>query len=211
MKRKCEWQTGTLPSTRHILTLSGLLRATPSGRLSLRFRRYTMQNMKCSQARKVDPASCRMAQSCYPRSSCFSRSTTAGCGNERSGCGDARQGCSDMKQWDCSGSNGEMRNACGTRSNCATRNESRAQEDCRSDCGCTGFDGCECTQCQPTESDCLSGMVSLGMVYGPCQAFANLYDLHEGLANGTVFRDLNLPFRPGYGCVNPGARRGCGQ
>lgn len=46
--------------------------------------------------------------------------------------------------------------------------------------------------------DCLSGMPSLAMVYAPCQVFADLYELDEGLRNGTIFRALNKPFQPGY-------------
>lgn len=56
-----------------------------------------------------------------------------------------------------------------------------------------------------TTGNCLNGMPSLAMVYVPCQAFSELYDLDNGLKNGTIFRTLNMPFQPGYG------KRGCGQ
>lgn len=35
----------------------------------------------------------------------------------------------------------------------------------------------------------------LAMVYTPMQAFENLYDMDAALKNGTLFRDLDLPFR----------------
>ena len=41
---------------------------------------------------------------------------------------------------------------------------------------------------------------SLSMVYAPKQSFDQLYDLHTGLQNGTIFKELNLPFAPGRRC-----------
>lgn len=35
----------------------------------------------------------------------------------------------------------------------------------------------------------------LAMVYTPIQAFENLYDIDAALKSGTLFRDLDLPFR----------------
>lgn len=35
----------------------------------------------------------------------------------------------------------------------------------------------------------------LAMVYTPMQSFENLYDMETGLRNGTLFKDLDLPFR----------------
>ena len=34
----------------------------------------------------------------------------------------------------------------------------------------------------------------LGFVYVPYQRFGNLYNQSESLKNGTVFKDLNIPF-----------------
>lgn len=34
----------------------------------------------------------------------------------------------------------------------------------------------------------------LGMAYVRSQPFENLYELNEGWCNGTIFRDLNLPY-----------------
>ena len=41
--------------------------------------------------------------------------------------------------------------------------------------------------------ECLTGK-SLAMVYSPEQAFENLYEPEEGLAHGTVFIALDMPF-----------------
>ena len=38
--------------------------------------------------------------------------------------------------------------------------------------------------------------VPLAMVYSPEQEFGDLYDPEEGLASGTIFRDLDFPFYP---------------
>lgn len=35
----------------------------------------------------------------------------------------------------------------------------------------------------------------LGFVYVPYQHFRNLYDLSSALKNGTIFKELNIPFR----------------
>ena len=53
-------------------------------------------------------------------------------------------------------------------------------------------DGCKETM------DCLSGVPSLAMVYVPCMRFQEIYDDAEALKNGTLFRTLTKPFRPGY-------------
>ncbi len=34
----------------------------------------------------------------------------------------------------------------------------------------------------------------VGFVYVPYQTFDNLYDLSETLKNGTMFKELNIPF-----------------
>ncbi len=34
----------------------------------------------------------------------------------------------------------------------------------------------------------------LGFVYVPYQHFRNLYDLKDALKNGTIFKELNIPF-----------------
>ena len=34
----------------------------------------------------------------------------------------------------------------------------------------------------------------LGFVYAPYQRFENLYSQTEALKNGTIFKDLNIPF-----------------
>lgn len=46
----------------------------------------------------------------------------------------------------------------------------------------------------------------LAMVYSPVQRFENLYDPEEGLAAGTIFRDLDFPFYPA-GCSSCGRGR----
>ncbi len=35
----------------------------------------------------------------------------------------------------------------------------------------------------------------LGFVYVPYQRFENLYNQSESLKNGTIFKDLNIPFK----------------
>ena len=46
----------------------------------------------------------------------------------------------------------------------------------------------------------------LAMVYSPAQRFDNLYEPEEGLAAGTIFRDLDFPFYP-TGCASCGRGR----
>lgn len=41
---------------------------------------------------------------------------------------------------------------------------------------------------------------TLAMVYSPVQCFGNLYDLNSALMNGTLFKELNMPFAPGKRC-----------
>ncbi len=67
------------------------------------------------------------------------------------------------------------------------------------DCHDDMTEGVERMERQDQIGFCLTQMPSLAMVYAPCQDFVDLYDLNEGLKNGTIFRALNLPFRPGYG------------
>ncbi len=38
--------------------------------------------------------------------------------------------------------------------------------------------------------------VSLAMVYSPCQAFDDLYDVEAALSHGTIFKELDKPFYP---------------
>ena len=35
----------------------------------------------------------------------------------------------------------------------------------------------------------------LGFSYVPIQCFDNLYSIEEALNNGTIFKDLNIPFK----------------
>ena len=37
----------------------------------------------------------------------------------------------------------------------------------------------------------------LAMAYVPMQKFTNLYSAEEGLSRGTIFKDLDLPFKGG--------------
>lgn len=60
------------------------------------------------------------------------------------------------------------------------------------------------------------GMPSLAMVYAPRQCWQNLLDPATGLANGSIFADLILPFEGSGGCGCGGGdsryhgRGGCG-
>ncbi len=47
----------------------------------------------------------------------------------------------------------------------------------------------------------------LAMVYAPCQAFGNLYDLDTALKQGTLFSELDLPIQTANGT---GGKGGCG-
>ena len=38
--------------------------------------------------------------------------------------------------------------------------------------------------------------VSLAMVYSPCQAFDDLYEVDIALLHGTIFKELDKPFYP---------------
>ena len=50
----------------------------------------------------------------------------------------------------------------------------------------------QCNQCQQIND--MPGY-SLAMAYVPWQTFRNLYDEHDALCNGTIFKELNLEFR----------------
>lgn len=58
------------------------------------------------------------------------------------------------------------------------------------------------------------GMPSLAMVYAPRQCWQNLLDPATGLANGSIFKDLILPFEGNGGCGGCDGRNhgrgGCG-
>lgn len=40
----------------------------------------------------------------------------------------------------------------------------------------------------------------LAMAYVPWQRWQNIYDAEKGFCNGTIFQELNLPFRGVGGC-----------
>lgn len=42
----------------------------------------------------------------------------------------------------------------------------------------------------------------LAMAYVPWQRWQNIYDAEKGFCNGTIFQELNLPFRGVGGCQN---------
>ena len=50
-----------------------------------------------------------------------------------------------------------------------------------------------------------SGLVDYAMGYGPWQQWNKIYDPAQGLANGTIFPELNLQF---YGCIPQGCAKG---
>ena len=69
-------------------------------------------------------------------------------------------------------------------------------------CGCgMGTGGSSCRR----ESWCLQDY-PLAMVYSPCQTFGGLYDGHMALKQGTLFKELDLPFE---GAGHDGKGRGC--
>lgn len=49
-------------------------------------------------------------------------------------------------------------------------------------------------------NDALEGM-PLAMAYVPWQMWRNLYDVEKGFACGTIFEELNKPFRGAGGCM----------
>jgi hypothetical protein len=71
-----------------------------------------------------------------------------------------------------------------------------------------GYPGCNA----PRENNCdfhtdpLYGM-PLGIGYVPWQQWNKIYEPCEGLANGTIFPELNLPF---FGCIPRGYAWGKG-
>ena len=68
------------------------------------------------------------------------------------------------------------------------------------DCGCdAGVPVMNATPQKPANPTCLTGY-PLAMVYAPEQAFENLYDCELWLEKGTIFADLDFPFK--------GARKG---
>lgn len=110
--------------------------------------------------------------------------------NTRSGC-------------NCSGSNVvnyrssmNQRNGTCQRGNCGMSGE--AMEDIRKNCRHDSAQSCG--------GDPLYGM-PLAMGYVPWQEWGKIYDPEEGLANGTIFPGLNLPF---LGCIPKGWPNGRG-
>ena len=81
--------------------------------------------------------------------------------------------------------------------------------------------GCGCQHLQPEPPTCpmtckacadsrygLEGY-PLAMVYAPCQAFKDLYDLDTALMQGTLFSQLDLPIQTANGTGGRGCS--CGQ
>ena len=67
-------------------------------------------------------------------------------------------------------------------------------------CGC-GYSSCHCVDnATSLQNDTLRGM-ALGMGYVPWQEWDCVYNVDEGLAKGTIFPCLDLPF---YGCIPRG-------
>lgn len=58
-----------------------------------------------------------------------------------------------------------------------------------------------CPVCRDDRYDELSDM-PLAMAYVPWQAWRNLYDAEKGLHRGTIFEELDKPFRGIGGCQN---------
>ncbi|MDD6207257.1 MAG: spore coat associated protein CotJA [Clostridiales bacterium] len=53
--------------------------------------------------------------------------------------------------------------------------------------------GCERMDC-PGNCESQRNPFPIGMCYVPMQKWGNLFEADEGLAHGTIFRDLALPF-----------------
>lgn len=62
----------------------------------------------------------------------------------------------------------------------------------QSNCGCMRKDN---------DTERTQKMV-LAMAYVPWQHWGKLYDLNQGFMEGTIFADLNKPFRGTGGCCN---------
>lgn len=63
------------------------------------------------------------------------------------------------------------------------------------DCGCDAdVPVMNNSPLQPNNPSCLNGY-HLAMVYAPEQVFKNLYDCEQWLDKGTIFRDLDFPFK----------------
>ena len=85
-------------------------------------------------------------------------------------------------------------------------------------CGCEGISQpvmpTQGACCVPTCHPCGEGSWGLeghplAMVYAPCQAFRNLYDLETALERGTLFSELDLPIETAGGTSGKGC--GCGH
>ena len=80
-------------------------------------------------------------------------------------------------------------NTCGRKTECSQ--ECRKTEECnrreeKKSCGCH-------------REDSLSGL-PLAMAYVPWQEWRKIYDVCEGFHRGTIFEELDLPFRGKGGC-----------
>ena len=92
--------------------------------------------------------------------------------------------------------------------NCQNRNT-------QANCGCMANEsqnrstscGCMANKSQSASCGCMandnaSQKMVLAMAYVPWQRWGNLYDLDQALMAGTIFADLNKPFRGTGGCCN---------
>lgn len=96
--------------------------------------------------------------------------------------------------------NGNCQNR-NTQANCVCMaNESQTRS---TDCGCmTNENQSRSTNCGCMTNDNSSQKMVLAMAYVPWQRWGNLYDLDQALMAGTIFADLNKPFRGTGGCCN---------
>lgn len=111
----------------------------------------------------------------------------------------------------CTGCTGDARRTGVTRSGRAVRVAPGGGESVNTACGCTGGrtarseGGTGCTDRGGCGSKGGWGLYEypLAMVYSPVQLWRGIDDPETGLANGTIFRELVLPFTAG------GLRGGC--
>ena len=89
--------------------------------------------------------------------------------------------------------------------------ENEGKGDCHDkhdDCGDARKNSCGCNE-EGRGSFGLHGY-PLAMVYSPVQEWRSLYDNELGLMRGTIFKELELPFRGAWNDESGSCKIGCG-
>lgn len=77
---------------------------------------------------------------------------------------------------------------------------------CQDSCSAPCQDSCITPRREMNERECCAGMaldrMPVAMAYVPWTRWRNIYEAEKGLQRGTIFQDLDKPFRGIGGCQN---------